>query len=109
MSFGDGRPGIAAVVMIKSDCLICWVSTRVNFGFFRCSQFAGIAALAPRIHASLDECGAERQSLLLGFRAHVVAFDDGTETVSGGDGLQTGDTEAHDQNFGRADRAGSRC
>jgi len=27
MSFGDGRPGIAAVVMIRSDCWICLVTT----------------------------------------------------------------------------------
>ena len=71
-------------------------------------QFARIAALAARIHAGLDECRAQRQRLLLGFRAHVIAFDDGAQTMGGGDRLQTRDAEAHHQHFGRPDRAGGR-
>ena len=108
MSLGEGRPGMAAVVMIRSDCWICLVSDGVDLGFLRRGQFARVAALAARIDAGLDECGAQRSDLFRGLRANVIALDDGAQTMRGGNRLKAGDTEAHDQNFGRPDRAGGR-
>ena len=80
----------------------------VDLGFLRGGKFAGIAALAAGIHAGLDECGAQRGHLFRGFRAYVIAFDDGAKTVRGGNRLEARDAEAHDQNMRGPDRARGR-
>ena len=52
-----------------------------------------------------DELGAERLHLLLGGGAHVGRRDDRAEPTRGGDRLQAGDADAHDEGLGRGDRA----
>ena len=81
---------------------------RGNLGLFVCGQFAGVTAFTAGIDAGLDKSRAQRQRLFLGFRANIVAFGDGTQTMCGRERLQSGDAKAHDQHFGGTDRAG-RC
>src|SRR6185437_6475130 len=52
----------------------------------------------------LDEDGlrAERLDLLLRRRAYVGGADLRTEALGGGDRLQTGDADTHDEQLGRA-------
>jgi hypothetical protein len=40
-----------------------------------------------------------RQSLFRGFRPHVITLDDGAKTMGGGNGFETRDAEAHDENL----------
>ena len=62
MSFGDARPGMAAVVMIEVGGLDMLGEDRGDLGFFFRGEFAGIAALAARIDAGLNKGGGERQA-----------------------------------------------
>ena len=60
-----------------------------NLGLFLRRQFAGVAALAACIDPSIDECSTERLGLLFGFWPDIVAFNDGTQTMRGGNGFQS--------------------
>jgi hypothetical protein len=104
ISFGDGAAGTGG----GGDDQICRLDMLGqhggDLGFFFRAQGARIAALAARICAGFDEFRTERQRLILGFRAHVTALDDGAPTVGRGDRLQPRGAEAHHQHLGRADR-----
>jgi hypothetical protein len=50
----------------------------------------------------------ERSHLLLRRRPHVGGRDLRAEAAGGGDGLQAGDADAHDEGLGRRHRAGRR-
>ena len=52
-----------------------------------------------------DEAAAQALHLLLDRRTHVGRRDDGAQPLGGGDGLQTGDADAHDEGAGRRHRA----
>ena len=49
-------------------------------------------------HVENDKLRAQAFNLFFHCRAHVETTDDRAQTASGGDGLQSGDTRAHDQN-----------
>ena len=53
-----------------------------------------------------DEFRPERLDLLLGRRAHVGRGDHRAQAPAGGDRLQAGDADAHDEQLGGRDRAG---
>ena len=63
-------------------------------------------ALDPGDILDEDRLGAERLDLFLRRRADVRGADLRAEPLGGGDRLQAGDPDAHDEDFGRADRAG---
>ena len=67
MSFGAGRPGTSAVVMITSDLPICTVSAWRWVSCSSARQLAGVAAAALGVAEPLDleEPRAERLDLLL--------------------------------------------
>ena len=108
ISLGEVLPGIAAVVMIRSDAWICCVRAASTLALFLGGQRAGVAALAGGVDAGVDEGGAERERLFLGGRPHVVAFDDGAQALGGGDRFEARDAQAHHQHLGWADDAGGR-
>ena len=62
---------------------------------------AGALALDARDILDEDRLGAERLDLLLGRRAHVGRADLRAEPPGGGDRLQAGDADAHDEHLGR--------
>ena len=111
-SRGAGRPGISAVVMTMSCLAMCDGDQRRLLGLVGVRHFLGVAArglgLLELLVLDGDEFGAERFDLLLGGGAHVGRGDDGAEPPRGGDRLQAGDADAHDEGPGGGHRAGRR-
>ena len=74
-------------------------------------HFGGVAAGALALDAfdvlDEDRLGAEALDLLLGGGADVGRRDHRAQPPGGGDRLETGDADAHDEDARRADRAGS--
>ena len=115
ISTGALRPGISAVVMMMSASLArsctssAWRAHPVGRHRPRVAADAlGDLALFVGDEGHVDELGAQRFDLFLDRRAHVGRFDHGAQALGGGDRLQAGHADAHDQHARRLDGAGGR-
>ena len=104
---GDQRRGDDDVLLgdVRGD-------QRRLLGLVGVGHFLGVAAgglgLLELVVLDGDELGAERLDLFLGGRAHVGRGHDRAEAAGGGDRLQAGDADAHDEGLGGGHGAGRR-
>ena len=92
---GDGGGGDHHVLFLDHRGHLLALAANFFFG-----EGAGVAALAfaAGTDGDADEFRAQAFDLFLDGGADVVAADDGAQAARGGDGLQSGDARADDQN-----------
>ncbi len=106
ISFGAGRPGIAAVVITRSKSGMRSASAACCCSLLLGRQLAGVAALGLLADdAEIEEGRAERLHLLADRRAHVEAGHHRAEAARGRDRLEAGNAGAEDERARRRDRS----